>query len=346
MRVAAAGLSASPVDWVALDTTGRALERGCSPLSQLPATAELELVIPARMVALHTLELPAGTGKHEAAVIRQQLEDRVLGELTASHIVKGERLGSKLSVWLVSRDWLLSVLAACGAAGLVPARVLPEQALLAAQSFAETEGGFVYRTSTGACGTLPEEALLEPVCGEALTKIENLLGAPRALNIDLLQGLPSLRQASRLSRPQLKLAGFMLLALAGIWLLSLVLSWRQLASQETALREAIRQNFAAANPGVPIIDPILQWRQLHGKQAAKGGDALDQLAQLAEQAPVAIHPTRIEAESAALKLTLSMSDAELLKPVLHEKNIGFDIQTTDNGLQQITISRTAERAQP
>lgn len=345
MRVPAVGLSASPVEWVTLSPAGRLLERGCSPLAQLPADAELELVIPARLLALHTLDLPAMAGKHEAAVIRQQLEDRVLGDIADSHVVRGERQGLKLTVGLISRSWLLTVLAACQAVNRLPARVLGEQSLLPACSFAQTGEGFVYRASNGSCGILPEEALLEPVCGEVLNRVENLLAAPCAQKLDLLQGLPSLRAASGLSRPLLKVAGFLLLAVAGAYLLALTFTWRQLASQERALRESIRQNFAAAHPGMPIVDPILQWRQLHGKQT-KGGDALDQLSQLAAELGVAIHPQRLEADAGGLKITLSTTDAGVLKPALQEKNIGFETQTTDKGLEQLTLQRPAGSTQP
>lgn len=346
VRVPAAGLSAAPVEWVALDATGHALERGCSLPGQLPPDTEQELVIPARLVAVHVLEVPPVAGKHEAAVIRQQLEDRVLGGMDDIHIVRGTRQGSRQTVWLVSRSWMLALLAACRTAHLAPTRVLPEQALLPASSFAETDDGFVYHASNGACGVLPDAALLEAVCGESLIRVENVLDIPATSDLNLLRGLPSIGQTARLSRPLLQAASVLLLIMAGVWLLSLILTWRQLASQETALRETIRQNFAAAHPGMPIIDPILQWRQLHGKQTAKGSDALDQLAQLAEQTAVAIRPQRLDADANALKVTLGSSDAALLKPALQAKNISFDTQTTDSGMEQIIISRSAERSQP
>lgn len=346
VRVPAQGFGTEPADWLALDASGRVVGQGRARLENLPHDAELELVLPARRVALHRLEMPEVASRHEAAVIRQQLEDRLLGTMADSHFVRGTRNGSQQAVWLVSRAWMLDLLETCRAANRAPTRAVPEQALLPAQSFAATADGFVYRTSQGACGILPEQALLEPVCGESLTQIESLLAAQAAPLPDLLQGLPSLQQNQRISRPLLKLAGVLLLALAASHLLSQLLVWRQLASQEKTLRESIRQNFAAAHPGLPLVDPVLQWRQLHSRHTAKDGDALDQLAQFAAQTNVAIRPQRIDADANTLKLTVSTSDAAQLKPALQGQNIPFESQTTDKGLEQLSLTRRDQGSRP
>jgi general secretion pathway protein L len=346
VRVPAEDCATATVEWQTLNVAGQAVNRGNCHLSELHSSADMELVIPASMVAVHTLELPAVAAKHEMAILRQQLEDRVLGGMEDCHLVRGERHGNSQMVWLVSRQWMLKLLDTCRTAQIAPTRIIPEQALLPSQSFAKVEGGIVFRTSTGNYGTLPDETLLQAVCGESLVCVENLLIAPLAARLDLMQGLPALRQIPALSRPQLKTAGCLILAIAGIYLFSQILEWRQLASQETRLHETIRQNFAAAHPGVPIIDPILQWRQLHGKQnGGAGGDILDQVTQFAVMTALPIHPQRLDAEGNTIKITLGTSDATQLKPVLKDKNIKFDTLTTDTGLEQIIITRNSGKGQ-
>lgn len=346
VRVTAKGLSEGLVRWLTLDTAGRPVEEGTSAPAALRTIADIELVVPATQVAQHVLELPAVAARHEAAVIRQMLEDRILGGMEDCHWAVGERSGNHAVVWVVSRNWMLALLDACRAARLFPVRIIPEQALLPVQSCAVTTDGFIYRTGSGTCGSLPDETLLGVVCNEQLTRIERLLAAPLASPVDLQQGLPALRQASsRLSRPLLKALGVLVLGIALLHLVSLILVWRQLAGQEGRLHEAIRQSFAAAHPGVPIVDPILQWRQLHGKQNSSG-DMLDQVAQIASLGAQNIRPQRIDAEGSSIRITLGASDSARLKKVLQEKRFPIETQTTDKGLEQIIISRRTPGGRP
>lgn len=341
------GLSERPQVWCILDTRGRVQARGEAPLRQAPHSAELELILPAHLVAQHQLDCPVGSGKHEEAIIRQQLEDRVLGKLADTHVVRGERQGNTLTIWLASRSALLALIQQCQAAGRQITRILPEQALLAPQSFARTARGLVYRSSTGACGVLPEEALLEPLYGEAFTQIDALLAQPCSLPLNLMAGLPNPNARADVAwQPLLKIAAGLVLALAVAHLLSLFVSWRQLSAQNSGLRTSIRQNFAAAHPGVPIVDPILQWRQLHSSQASTASDAFDHLTQWVASLGMELRPKRIDVDANTLRLSLTSSDASQLKSALQEKKQRFDSSTTDQGLEQISINFSADKAQP
>lgn len=327
----------APVTWVALDEGGAVRARGQSPLRALPDAQSLELVIPAGRVAPHRLELPANAGRHEPALIRQALEDRVLGALDRCLIVAGERDGKRLTAWVADRDWIVRVAEALGDR---LGRLTPEQALLAPGELAEGLGGWLFRTQALDYGVLPSRELALQLGGPDLTQIPELLAAsadPQRVN--LLAGLPRLRRSGSAIAPRqlIPVAG-LLLAAALLYLLSQCLVWRQLSAQESALRQAIRQNFAAARPGVPIVDPILQWRQANASPTREGQDALDALAGFAAQTGLTLHPRRIESDDKRLRLTLTVAEANQLKPVLQQKNIVFESGSTDNGLVQLTIN--------
>lgn len=345
VQIGPEGVNGTPLNWLAMDASGQPQARGCSPLTALPGAAALELVLPARHVAAHLIELPASSAKHETALIRQALEDRLLGESGKNLIVSGARHGKQIEVWVTARDWLEPLLAKLATAGRAADNITPEQALLQPGSCAETPSGWIFQREAGIYGLLPSQELLLALGGSGLQHTPELLAAPLAKRVNLLAGLPGLRRASAgFSVNALKPAVYLLIAAGLLYLLSQVLVWRQLAAQEAGLRQAIRQNFAAANPGVPIVDPILQWRQRQGKPGQQGGDALDQLARFAALTQLSIQPRRIEAEDGRLKLTLTTSDAAQLKPVLQSKGISFDSQTTDKGLEQLSI--TPAKAQP
>lgn len=328
----------TPLEWAGFDAAGQLLARGASFIAELPAATSLELLLPAQCVAAHQLEIPALSGKHEAALIRQALEDRILGKLEQSLIVSGERHGKQLSVWVLERQWLEQIYASFSAAGRLPDRALPEQALLLPASCAETPAGWIFQRAPGEYGLLPSEALLHAVAGDTLQTIDDLLNQPAHQSVNLLGALPGLSRASAsLSFAVFKPILILLVSAALLYLLAQGLVWRQLAAQESHLRQSIRQNFAAANPGVPIIDPILQWRQRQSKPGQQGGDALDQLGQLASLVGEPLQPERIEAEEGRIKLTLTSSDAARLKQSLQGKSMRFDSQTTDKGLEQISL---------
>ncbi len=342
VRIPANGTLLDDVEWLTLDASGQPVQTGLCRLAAVPPYANIELVIPASLVAQHVLEVPPVAARHENAVIRQLLEDRVLAGMDDCHFVRGTREGKLQTVWVVSRRWMLELSDACRAANLFPQRALPEQALLAPQSYASTPDGVVYCTSTGVGGILPAPDLLEAVAGESLTAVDSLLAAKVRSPANLFEGLPALHRAAAIPTRLLVTAGVLIGGIALAYLVAQCLTWRQLASQETQLRDAIRQNFAAAHPGVPIVDPILQWRQLHGKTSQAGGDALDQLSHLALNLARDVHPQRLDIEGNTIKITVGASDAAILKPVLQEKGLSFDSQTTDKGLEQLVITRPAQ----
>ncbi len=319
---------------------------GSARLGELPPNSPLELLLPAQRVTAHHLNIPAGAGRHTAALVRQALEDRLLGDLADSHIVTGQREGALLTAWVVSRTWLLAQLQACAYAGHQVLRALPEQALLAPASHAACEGGWMFRTADKRFGLVSDVGLLPPLAGETAASdiwhINTSTDQP-----DLLQGLPrpgaAVRSAALL--PLARVAALLLLGIALLHLAGQILHWRELAGQQTALQQRIRQSFAAAHPGVPIVNPILQWRQLQGRQTASS-DALDQLALLAVRLGQPVAAQRIESDANGLNLILPLSEANRVNERLRTAGITASSRTTETGLEQLSIARTALEARP
>ncbi|MDQ7988204.1 MAG: type II secretion system protein GspL [Candidatus Dactylopiibacterium sp.] len=332
---------AGEVAWVAFDATGALSARGSARIAALPDAEQVDLVLPASRVTAHRLDVPVA-GRHEAALIRQALEDRVLGALERSLVVSGARDANRLTVWVADRAWLDGELDTLAASGIVPARITPEQALLAPGQFAQTADGWAFCRATGEHGLLPSRELLAALGGEALEEQPDPLAAPPATHrVNLLAGLPRTRRvAGGFSFSVLRPVLLLVVAAALVHLFAEVLTWRQLVAQEANLRQTIRQNFAAARPGVPIVDPILQWRQGQGG-ARQGADALDALAGFAAQTGLTLRPRRIESDDGRLRLTLTVADAEQLKRVLQEKRIAFESSSTDTGLTQISLNLRA-----
>ncbi len=325
---------------------GQAPREATAHLAELPPGSPLELLLPAQRVTAHTLNIPAGAGRHATALIRQALEDRLLGDLADSHIVSGERDGALLTVWVISRTWLLAQLQACAAAGHEVLRALPEQALLAPASHAACEGGWMFCTADKRFGLVSDAGLLNALAGES--QPAEVWAAPASSSQpDLLQGLPrpgaAVRGAALL--PLARIAALLLLGIALLHLAGLILHWRELAAQQTALQQRIRQSFAAAHPGVPIVNPILQWRQLQGRQTASS-DALDQLALLAVRLGQPVAAQRIESDANGLNLILPLSEANRVSERLRAAGITASSRTTESGLEQLSIARSALEARP
>lgn len=344
VRVQPESPAETPAEWVALDATGQVKARGHGKLGGLPAAESVELILPAARVSPHRLDVPASGARFEAALIRQALEDRVLGDLDRSVIVSGMRQDKWLTVWVADLGWLSELVEASANAQIIPASLTPEQSLLAPGELSEGPSGWIFLKESGEYGLLPSRELVLSIAGDALQEQTDLLAAaPQARRVNLITGMPRLKRArAGFSPALLKPAAVLLGAAAVVYLVAQIVTLRQLSGQEASLRQTIRQNFAAALPGVPIVDPILQWRQRQGRPAAGPGlDALDVLADFASQIGIVLHPQRIEVNDSQLKLTLTSADANALKPVLQQKGIGFDTGSTDNGLAQITIRQKA-----
>ena len=320
-----AGDDWSELTWYGFNAERRLSAQGQSVLAQVPAAGELEILLPARCVSIHALTLPAQAGKHLDALIGQVLEDRLLGDRADALAMAGPQHGTARRVWVCSRRWLEAGLERLVAAGLNPVRLLPEYELLPeveegsdAIPYALVDGGAIFRSAAGQFGLVADESVIPALTGNVpLQRISDLAGRPTP--VDSRIALP--RALARFSRqrfdwqswyPSLRLVA----ACAVLLLLGSLIHWRQLESREARLQHEIRQTFASAFPGTPIVDPVLQWESKQREVSQGGGDALDAVIGLAARLNAPIRPRRIEAGDGFVRLTLSDSEVAQFKAPL------------------------------
>jgi hypothetical protein len=316
--------------WTALAWNGFSADyvpagSGVSPLDELPGAAELEILLPACCVSMHRIELPARVGKHLDGLIRQALEDRLLGERADALIVPGPPTERGQRVWVCSRRWLEGALERLSSAGRYAVRLIPEYELLPesedAVIHATATGGTIFRTLSGEFGIVGNEAALTQLAGnETLRRFDDLVRAPCPAGRGT--GLPpTLARFARrgLDARPLRRAGALLAASIVLALLSTALHWRYLENRMARLQHEIRQTFAAAYPGTPIVDPVLQWESKQRESRQARDDALDTAIRVAIRLAVPIRPRGIEVgEEGSVRLTLTDSDAAQFAARLEE----------------------------
>jgi hypothetical protein len=289
---------------------------GTSSPAELPAATELEILLPACCVSVHRLELPVRAGKHLDALIRQALEDRLLGDRTDALIVSGIPRGTERRVWVCSRRWLENALERLVAAGHYAACLVPEYELLSeseeAVIHAVATGGTIFRTVSGQFGIVGNETVLAQLAGgETLRRVEDIARqpCPPGSRADLPPALA--RFASRrLDLRPLRATGVLLAVATVLALLGAVAHWRHLENRMAHLQHEIRQTFAAAFPGTPIIDPILQWESKQRESMQARDDAFDTAVRVAARLNIPLRPHGIEVgEEGGVRLTLTDSDA-------------------------------------
>ncbi|MDR1936305.1 MAG: hypothetical protein LBS49_12125 [Candidatus Accumulibacter sp.] len=307
--------------WIGFSAGYAVAGSGVSPLAELPAADELEILLPACRVSMHRLELPVNAGKHLDALVRQALEDRLLGDRDDALAVPGPPQGTERRVWVCRRSWLESALERLAAAGHYAARLIPEYELLPeredAAVHAAAAGGTIFRTVSGLFGIVGNEAALARLApGETLQRVEDLARRPCPPDC---RGLPAAlaRFASqRLDLRPLRAAGVLLAVSAALALLGTAAHWRHLENRVARLQHEIRQTFAAAYPGTPIIDPILQWESKQRESTQARDDALDTAVAFAARLKIPLRPRAVEVSEAGVRLTLTDSDAAQFKSSL------------------------------
>jgi hypothetical protein len=122
---------------------------------------------------------------------------------------------------------------------------------------------------------------------------------------------PALAQfaSRRLDLKPLRRAAALLIVSLALALLGAVAQWRHLENRLARLQHEIRQTFAAAFPGTPIVDPILQWGSKQRESMQARDDALDTAVGVAARLAIPVRPRAIEVGEGGVRLTLTDSDA-------------------------------------
>jgi general secretion pathway protein L len=119
-------------EWLRLES-GQVVARG----DGLPAAGSAApwVLVPGSSVSQLLAQLPARAGRSLAQLLPYALEDRVVGEVDQLHFAPGERQADgRLAVTVVARQRMDGWLQSLQAAGLQPAVMVPETALLPQQA--------------------------------------------------------------------------------------------------------------------------------------------------------------------------------------------------------------------
>jgi general secretion pathway protein L len=122
---------AAEFDWAVLDA-GALLRRGGSELELPPARGACELVLPADLVTLARVPVPAAQRRRlkGRGALQYLVEDLVLTEPERVHVAQAAASPpDHLCLGIVDRAWLQAVLARLARSGLVPQRALAETLL-------------------------------------------------------------------------------------------------------------------------------------------------------------------------------------------------------------------------
>lgn len=310
------------LDWHGFSADGSLADHGACPAAELPVASELDLLLPACRISVHPLELPEHAGRHLDALIRQALEDRLLGDRTDALAIAGVAQGTQRRVWVCSRRWLEGALERLAAAGRQVARVVPEYELLPENdgetTFAAVAGGTILRTSAGQFGIVSNEAAVTQLAGRGtLRRIEDLdrQPCPTTRRAELPATLARFA-GRRLDFRPWRRTGLLLAASAGLTLLAAIARWQYLENRLAGLQHEIRQTFAAAYPGTPIVDPILQWQSKQREAMQGQDDALEAAVRFAARLKLPLRPRGLEVSESGVRLTLTDSDAAQFKSSL------------------------------
>lgn len=330
------------VDWLAFDANGAQCAHGAAnSLAQpWPETAQLELAIPAAWLTAHRIALPKVGEKQRQQLIAQALEDRVLGPLSDYQWQASPTQQGISQVWVLPMAKLAQLQAWASQHNLSFQRWIPEFALLPA---------------TGDCVAPAAQGLMAR-CAEELIWLADeteLLAVPALQGLGVLSSTQLLAPpASTMSFYRGKKTGVSIQALWKDWrwcvylagvcivlvLLSMILQWRSLVSRETALRQEIRQTFASLYPGVPIVDPILQWQSLQ-KQGVQsnGGDALDLLYRAAGQLAGELSAESISVKAGQVSVILPAAQGNQLLSRLNAQGAKVRSNTLPDGRMNLEL---------
>ncbi|MBS1229322.1 MAG: hypothetical protein H6R17_2599 [Proteobacteria bacterium] len=345
LRVVLPAAEWAELPWFGFDSESRCVAHGVDALDRLPSHDELEVVVPAKRVAAHQLDLPVQAGKHFDALIAQALEDRLLGDRADVLSWPGPQLGTQRLTWVCSRRWLESELTRLTATGLRLDRVFPDYELLAADgdaiACAQISDGTLFRMSDGRVGLVNAMATMALLAGaQQIRLVPDLyrLPTPASCRVRLPASFSRFNKKSFDPR-RLRLSALMLALSGALLLASSVAHWRQLENRESRLRHEIRQTFATTFPGTPIVDPLLQWEsKLREQSGAARGDALDDVLDLASRLNAPVHPRRIEARDGFVRLTLTDTEVAQFKTQLD--SVGRPESTpAETGLTRLQFSR-------
>lgn len=117
----------TPMTWVIVDGKGRAVSRGTGAARALPLVRRAELVVPAERSSAAEAVLPRVTGARLGQALPFLVEDLVADDPSRLHVVPARWTpGERVVFHVVERAWLADWCRLLEAAGISPARAVPE----------------------------------------------------------------------------------------------------------------------------------------------------------------------------------------------------------------------------
>ncbi|WP_255989903.1 type II secretion system protein GspL [Chitinolyticbacter albus] len=314
--------------------TGSALDSGRGPVAALPAVAHLVLLLPPTRLSLHLVTLPKQPPAKLRALLPMALEDRLLAP--PSKLWFGlHPLGDGLwQVQVVERDWLSGWLNLLRGHGHTV-----DAAYALADLIADDLSGWQQVDLPGT------SQLLKSPTGEVISLDDAAIGAaltsgstvtPLPLEAVCERPLPprNLLQAEFSPRPAWQpdwkpwRRPAVLLAVLLLLLTALNIGeWWQLSRRADALKREMRQTFAAALPGVPVVDPVLQLqsrlREAGVNEGTAGGNTLQDTLRRIDQAGGALQLDALRYADGTLELVVK-GDAAATRAQLNAAGLPFE----------------------
>lgn len=328
--------------WIGLDAAGVPVDSGHAPVDQLPASQTLEIILPATRVSPLQIALPPAAGRHAGPILAQALDDRLLGKLDSTHYVQGPRHGDNVLVWVVERDWLNQTLAIFTDAGRQASAAIPEYAFLPDCAdvvcasgndycyFRDTQGQYACVDSAVTLAALYPDQPIQSIT-------EPLKAKPAPVN--LLTGSFTGKSAFSLNWADYRRTAILTGMLVFLLLIQQVVQWQSLSRREARLQQEIRQTFAAAFPGTPIIDPVLQWQSKQNTDSAPGAnkDALNLASRIAETMQATIHPRSLDVRDGVLRMVIPETESANARSTLEKTGIPFEFSPVEAGMVRLEI---------
>ncbi|GGP24682.1 hypothetical protein GCM10010971_05010 [Silvimonas amylolytica] len=321
--------------WCGIDATGK-LYSGQSSLSHLPAAPAVELVLLPAAYSWHVLELPKQSPQRLRALVPHALDDRMLGS-QVRHFGIGDTSTGQTRVIACDKAWLqqwldlfraqgIVVRAAWALVDLLPAedewqRLDTEEGVLLARQDESVWFDAAAIADQWLADQPVKQARWPDVCGDK----------PRHGAINLLQGELTPSFSLPFDPKRFKRTAGILIALLVVMTVTSAWDWWQLRQQATALQRELRQTFAAAFPGTPIVDPVLQLQsQLQAAGVGQGttatGTDFTAMLQRIDAVASGTQLKRLQFENGQLQMELASNDAPALQQKLAGAGFKVDSQ--------------------
>ncbi|AZN36568.1 type II secretion system protein GspL [Iodobacter ciconiae] len=317
-------------------------QSGSASLDKLPRSQRTELIIPAALSNVYRAELPRQSLAKRQKLLPHLLEDRLLSPAASLHFGLNDQNNKIIAV---DRQWLTHYLGLLAEHRINPSAAwslydfLPDSTSWCVAKDQQTR---IVRSPEGQYSQFDEPDIVDALIGEAVRQDATLadLIQNTVPGTNLLQGDFAQRSQWRFDWKILQTPGLLLGAIFALVLAGQIGDWWQLRSSKLALQREMRQTYAAAFPGEPVFDPVLQ---LQSKLRERGGlsngndDGLDLLLRVASIAGNGLQLVQLDYSNGQLIMELPDSQASSLQSQLKGAGLSAETQPAATGQTKVLI---------